>query len=308
MKRKPGQWRFLNTEFGNAFFNMAVDEALVTSVKQGDVPPTVRVFGWKPPAISFGYAQRVSREVSPERCLEMGVDVVRRPTGGRAVLHWNELTYSVVCREEDVLLGGSIPESYRKISECLVTGLRQLGADVRFEPGRLPQPSPRGDDVTSPCFSSTAQYEITYDGRKLVGSAQRRMNGMLLQHGSLLLGSEHMQVVDLLPEGRGSARERFRQMLARQTATLEEAIGTLGSGSRDCPAPGFRRTAEAIRSGFARALPLADSEDGLIASELAQAERLVCEKYATDAWNYRDRGEESDTIVRRILPTPAPAP
>jgi len=296
VKRKPGQWRFLNTAFGNAFFNMAVDEALVTSVREGAAPPTVRVFGWEPPAVSFGYAQRVSREVDPDRCREMGVDVVRRPTGGRAVLHWNELTYSVVCPEDDPILGGTIGEAYRKISECLLAGLRQMDAEVAFEPGRLPQPSPRNEELTSPCFSSTAQFEITFQGRKLVGSAQRRMGGMLLQHGSLLLGPEHKRVVELLPEGREAVGERFRKMLDQQTASLSEAT----QGRVD-----FQTTAEAIREGFGGVVPLSDDQGELTPLERSEADRLVREKYSTDAWNYRDRdqGGQTGEVVRRVLPS-----
>ena len=166
---------------------MAVDEALVRSIATG-ARPAFRVYGWQPPAVSFGYAQRISREVDAQKVRQRGIDIVRRPTGGRAVLHWNELTYSVVCPADNPIMGGNINEAYRKISEGLLSGIRTLGIDATFEPRRQTQPSPRGKELTSPCFTSTAQYEVTFKGRKLIGSAQQRIGTMLLQHGSLLLG------------------------------------------------------------------------------------------------------------------------
>ncbi|MBI4531080.1 MAG: octanoyltransferase, partial [Candidatus Latescibacteria bacterium] len=120
-------WRFLNTGFHDAFFNMACDEILLHRVCQGVSGPVFRVYGWSPPAISLGYAQRIDREVDVERCRAAGIDIVRRVTGGRAVLHWDELTYSVVCRVDDPLVGGSIMETYSTISRCLLAGLRLFG-------------------------------------------------------------------------------------------------------------------------------------------------------------------------------------
>ena len=292
MVPKRNRWRFLNTHFGNAFFNMAVDEAVVRAVERGLAPPTFRVFGWTPPAVSFGYAQRVSREVDPERCRALGVDIVRRPSGGRAVLHWNELTYSVLCAGYDPLLGGTILEAYRKISACLVAGVQRLGAAARLEPRRQPVPAPRGEQLTSPCFSSTSQYEITLQGRKLIGSAQRRLGNMLLQHGSLLIGPEHKQIVDLLPASREALSARFRRELNRHTISLQEALGHSVS---------FEQVADALRLGFQETLGISLTEAPLSPDEEADVERLICEKYGTAAWNFKDR-EEDLQITRRIIP------
>ena len=221
---------------------MAVDEAIARGVERDTSPPTVRAFGWTPPAVSFGYAQRIGREVDADRCRQRGIHLVRRPSGGRAVLHWNELTYSVACRGRDPLLGGAIQESYRKISACLVAGLQRLGVAARFEPRRTPVSSPRGEGLTSPCFSSTTQYEVTLDDRKIIGSAQRRLGGVLLQHGSLLLGPEHKRLIDLLPDRRQPLKERFRRELDRHTVSLSEA---------GRPAD-FDTVARALRYGFAK--------------------------------------------------------
>lgn len=283
-------WRFLNTGSGNAFFNMAADEAIVRGVAGGGSPPTVRTFGWTPPAVSFGYAQKVGREVDADRCRNRGIHLVRRPSGGRAVLHWNELTYSVLCRADDPLLGGSIQESYRKISACLVAGLRRLGVAAEFEPRRTPASSPRGEGLTSPCFSSTTQYEVTLDGRKIIGSAQRRLGDVLLQHGSLLLGPEHKRLIDLMPDRSQPLKERFRRELDRHTISLAEA----GRSAE------FNAVARALREGFEVTLCVALDESSLTVEERVDAEHLVATKYGTDAWNLGDSRPEP-RIVRRII-------
>jgi lipoate-protein ligase A len=270
-------WRFLNTRFENAFFNMAADEAVLESVREGVSPPVFRAFGWRPPGLSFGYAQRVGREVDLGRCREMGVEVVRRPTGGRAVLHWNELTYSVLCRGDDPLVGGGVLEAYRRISECLVAGLRLFGvaADlVRAEP---PSVRPIGESVTSPCFSSAARHEVVINGRKLIGSAQRRMGDLLLQHGSLILGPEHKRIVDLLRLTSDDLRAQFRRELDEGTTSLEEALGRPVA---------FDDLAECLRQGFEQRLGLPFVEQPLTGRERARIEVLVREKYGTDAWNF----------------------
>ena len=258
---------------------MAVDEALVDAVRNGLARPTVRVYGWSPPAVSFGYAQRIGREVDPAKCRAAGVDIVRRPTGGRAVLHWNELTYSVVCPADDVDLGGSIQDAYRKISACLVAGIRELGLPVRFESRKQAIPSPRGFYLTAPCFSSAAQYEIIWRHRKLVGSAQQRVGPVLLQHGSLLIGPEHKRIVGLIPDNKTRLVDQFRSELDRHTVSLEEAMGERVS---------FERIAGAVRSGFESVFGPDLVPSPLDPAEWRAAEHLMETKYAPDAWVQRE--------------------
>lgn len=270
-------WRFLNTRFENAFFNMAADEAVLESVRDGASPPVFRAFGWRPPGLSFGYAQRVGREVDLDRCREMGVEVVRRPTGGRAVLHWNELTYSVLCRGDDPLVGGGVTEAYRRISECLVAGLRRFGvaADlVRSEP---PAVRPVEESITSPCFSSAARHEVVIGKRKLIGSAQRRMGDMLLQHGSLIIGPEHKRIIDLLRLTSEEMKVEFRRELDEGTTSVEEELGRPVA---------FDDLAESLRRGFEQTLGVPFVEQPLTDRERGRIDVLVREKYGTDAWNF----------------------
>jgi len=274
---EPPIWRFLNTHHGNAFFNMAADEALVRSVASG-AHPVIRVYGWQPPALSFGYAQHISREVDIQKVRTQNIDIVRRTTGGRAVLHFHELTYSVVCAANDPTMGGSINDAYRKISEGLMAGVRHLGANPSFESRRQTQPSPRGKELTAPCFTSTAQYEVILQDRKLIGSAQQRIGNTLLQHGSLLLGPQHKQILDLLPNDKPGLRKRFARELDRHTISLSEAL----------PKPiDFDPAATAIRKGFRDTFNIHLIDTDLSETEHTETQHLIAEKYATDDWNYK---------------------
>ena len=174
---------------------MAVDRALAQGVADG---PVMRFYAWNPPAVSCGYGQRIEREVDSTACRALGVDIVRRPTGGRAVLHWEELTYSVVCDPRALNSTEGIEGAHRAIAEGLAKGLRLFGAEVEVERSRKPVGRSRGPQATSPCFTSTARWELKCQGRKLVGSAQRRVRQGLLQHGSILLGRAHERLPQLM--------------------------------------------------------------------------------------------------------------
>ena len=127
------RWRLVDTGVASGAWNMAVDETLIRGLAAGEQAPVLRFFGWHPPAISFGYNQQPANEVDLEKCRQARIDLVRRLTGGRAVLHWQELTYSVLCRQDDAQLGGSIETAYRRIGECLIEGLRCFGVEATLE-------------------------------------------------------------------------------------------------------------------------------------------------------------------------------
>lgn len=275
------RWRFLNTGSGNAFFNMAVDEAVLWAVYGGISPPTFRVYRWEPPALSFGYAQRIEHEVDIARCRAMGIQLVRRMTGGRAVLHWEELTYSVACPETHPLIGHRISNTYRILSEGLVAGLRNIGVMAELERSQSQRVSPLRTGVASSCFSSVARYEVVVEGRKLIGSAQRRMNGMVLQHGSLLIGPSHKRIVEILRWDPGDPVARFRRELDEGTTCLSEWL-------RD-PVR-FEELGEALRRGMAETLGVALKSSALSDEEQDRASSLIHTKYGTAAWNFRQIG------------------
>jgi len=184
-------------------WNMAVDEALLDAADGGW---TLRFYAWDRPTISLGYAQPMLRGVDTERARKLGIPLVRRPTGGRAVLHADEITYSLAAPAESGALAGGISASYRIIAAGLQEGLRLAGTEVDVERcGAAPAPSHKG-----PCFSARTRYELSAGGRKLAGSAQRRRDGRLLQHGSLLLGAPDLRLWSALGPG-------FREASAAST-------------------------------------------------------------------------------------------
>jgi lipoate-protein ligase A len=264
-------WRFLDTGPAKGAYNMAVDEALLEGVATGT--PVLRVYAWQPPAVSFGYGQQPWREVDLDKCRETGIEVVRRLTGGRAVLHWDELTYSVLCREDDPQCGGPISHTYRRIGEALVEGLRLFGVAVALERARPRALRPRGAGVSEPCFSSLARWEIKCRGRKLIGSAQRRVRGAILQHGSLLTGPRHRALLDLLPPGAAGGEGARR---------LEEGSTDLG----ECTAGpvDLARLAACLAEGFGRCLEVEMQPGQLSPGEQARAAELMQTQYGNPAW------------------------
>src|SRR5437879_9321497 len=180
------EWRLLVTESTDGATNMAIDEVLWRGRQAGTSPPTVRFFGWDPPTVSLGYGQPLDDSVDVAACRRLGVGLVRRPTGGSAIYHdgpERELTYSVLADGTDLGGAGDLLETYRWIAVALLRGLNALGARAEMIPtGRGLGPDPAF------CFARTGAFEIEAGGRKLVGSAQRRLGTSFLPHGAVLLG------------------------------------------------------------------------------------------------------------------------
>ena len=269
-------WRFLATGPHSGAYNMAVDEALMEGIIAGGQEPIFRVFGWDPPALSLGYSQQAGREVDLEKCRRAGVDIVRRLTGGRAVLHWGELTYSVICPEDDPELGGRIADTYHRIGQCLVNGLRLFGVEAGLERSSIKKVGPREGAPTAPCFSSTARWEVTCRGRKLIGSAQRRVRGAILQHGSLLIGAQHKKLLDLLPPMVASMREAMARQLEEGSIHLKACT------SRRID---FNELADCLAQGFSRCLQVEMQSAALGLQEQQRVRELILAKYGDPAWN-----------------------
>lgn len=176
-------WRLVTDGGLPGSTNMARDEALLEAMADQPGLPVLRLYTWHPPCLSLGYAQSYYSHVDSEFCSSHGIDVVRRPTGGRAVLHHMELTYAVAFRSDHPVLGGGVLESFRKVSEAILLGLRSIGVDAELV---AVQRSHRLSRAAN-CFMAPSSYEVAVRGRKLVGSAQVRRRGAVLQHGSILL-------------------------------------------------------------------------------------------------------------------------
>ena len=216
----------IQSDFRDGFYNMALDQALSDSVRNGDAPATVRFYGWNPPAVSLGRNQPAA-DIDREACRRAGVDVVRRPTGGRAVFHKDEFTYSVAAREDDPVIGGTVLDTYRMIALALLAGLKELGV-----PAQLVRSETRGGSIrdSASCFAAAGRYEITVDGRKIVGSAQRRVAGVILQQGSLILSQP--QNVPLLKNAAVAAEPATLEAIVGRTIGFAELAGAMGRGFR----------------------------------------------------------------------------
>ena len=214
-------FEFIDTGENSGEFNMQFDLDLVNRFKKSRTE-YIRVYQWKPYAISLGYNQK-NIEVSKGRCDSTGIDIVQRPTGGRAVFHAEELTYSVVMNG----LGKSVSGIYRLISEKLVNAFveydNELEKCLSFKKSRLKFPEHYKDKSSFACFSASALNEIKANGKKLVGSAQRKFSDVILQHGSILLNTKHKEIVDFLKDER--LKERVKKILNEQTISFEEVMG-----------------------------------------------------------------------------------
>jgi len=229
-------WKYINTGFQSGSFNMKFDEELASQLTSGVGSTTLRIYGWQPSAISIGFNQKME-DFDTVKLFKAGIDIVRRPTGGKAILHAHELTYSVVMKLED----RGPREIYRFINECLLSGLKYLGIEAHL--------SDKDDDFKKlyqtlysiPCFSSSAKSEIQYNGQKLVGSAQRRYGTVILQHGSLLLGPQHQKIVEFLAPHIQNSREILIDILAARTIDVETILDRRVT---------FHEAAAAIKQGF----------------------------------------------------------
>jgi lipoate-protein ligase A len=233
-------WRFENTHHRSGAFNMQYDASLAQRLVWSAGPPTLRVYGWRPWAISLGCHQRLD-EIDLISARADDIDVVYRPTGGRAILHAEEITYSVTLRTTEK------PSAlYERINQALVCGLRLLGVGASLETTQANFPVLYRHPSSAVCFSSSARHEVKFNGKKLVGSAQRRFRAsdgsvVVLQHGSLLLGPSHRAIVDYLSGITEEERNRLRDILQRKTVDLQEILG------REVE---FEEAAEALRRGF----------------------------------------------------------
>jgi len=267
------QWRLIYDQPTLGALNMAVDEAILAAVSSGDVPPTLRLYAWNPACLSLGYGQR-ARDADLDRLAERGWQIVRRPTGGRAILHTDELTYSLALPMDDPLAQANLVDSYRQISAALLIALNSLGAQAQANraEGNMTQ-------VTNPiCFETPSHYEITVEGRKLVGSAQVRRKQGILQHGTLPLTGDIARICDGLVYPDEAARSAAKADVHDRALTLEAALGI---------ALDWQTVADAVAAGFAQAFDLTLIPDELTPPERDQVERLTAEVYANPDWTFR---------------------
>jgi lipoate-protein ligase A len=276
-----GPWRLLVTAPLDGPTNLAIDETLLRTAGRSPGRPTVRFYAWDRPTVSVGYGQPLDGAVDRAYCAAAGIPLVRRPTGGSALLHEpprREVTYSVAAGAEAFPGADDVLDTYRVIGRGLAAGFARLGVAVDVvDVARVR----RARAVPAFCFARTGAYEIAAGGRKLVGSAQRRRSGAFLQHGAVLLGVDRARLSAVFPEARVGDPG---------LTTLAALLGR---------PPGFDEVVAALTEGLAGALGARLSPGGLAEDEIRLAHRLVADKYGTAAWTERGEFDEARAVTAR---------
>ena len=262
-------WRVILSDPQPGKMNMALDAAILEAVEAGTVPPTLRLYDWSPPCLSLGYSQPFS-DIDLSRLNSRGWDVVRRPTGGQAILHTDELTYAVIGPKTDPRLKGGLMDSYRRISQALFQALITLGLPVEVHTGKNPlahhQPV---------CFENPSDFEITVNGKKIIGSAQARKKSAILQHGSLPLRGDLTRITEVLTYGSDEERSIAGEILLRNAVTVASVLGDQIS---------WKSAALAFREAFTKTLNIDLVEGSVTPGEITTARRLVEYKFGASAW------------------------
>lgn len=263
-------WRFIDTEVNNGFINMAIDEAILEHYIQYGGPPTIRVYRWHPPALSLGASQSIG-EINLEQCRFLGIDIVRRPTGGKAVLHDVELTYSLVASSKEGF-PNSIWGVYNRIAQGLINAYRMLGVEVQIKrkgkTGRINQV----------CFLTATSADLLYDGRKVIGSAQKKKGDVFLQHGSLVISHDPELLFSLFNYPSDEVRKKGMTLFMNTTASLNSI---LGRGIH------YEEIKQALWQGFQEAWEIDCYKGELANEEIKLKHKFLETKYLKSEWNYK---------------------
>ncbi|MDD4170012.1 MAG: biotin/lipoate A/B protein ligase family protein [Desulfotomaculaceae bacterium] len=248
------RWRLIKSGPGEPAWNMAVDEALVTCHSRGDSLPVLRLYTWSPPALSLGYFQKMSG-IRLDLLDRLGIVPVRRSTGGRAVLHSGDLTYSLVASsDQDIPLG--LVDSYRYLCKGLLATFASLGIKAGLGSEKLRKPFPAS------CFAVALPGDITWQGRKFVGSAQKRFGSSILQHGSILLRSQQKILNEIFTDKEKTNSQALLEKITCLDDILERQME-------------LEEISDALANGFKKALNIEFQPDELNCEEEALATSLV---------------------------------
>ena len=252
------KWRLLDTGLNDAFYNMALDEAIVIARSKNLVPNTIRFFRWSPSAVSIGYFQSMEEEVDIKACDEMGIDYIRRRTGGGAVYHdtEGELTYSIIVDENHRLISRDFQETYRTLCSGLVLGLRQLGVPAEFKPIN----------------------DIIARGKKISGNAQTRGMSIVHQHGTILRKVDPALMFKVLKVPSEKIRDKLIKSVEERVTSINDVL------RRDVS---FRELKDALIKGFEDSFGIKLMPGSITDFEEDVAQRLKVEKYASRKWNFR---------------------
>jgi len=253
---------------------MAIDEWLLKQHSKDKIKPTLRFYGWERPSLSVGHFQNVERTIDFTGVEKHQCDFVRRLTGGSAVLHDDELTYSIIVAESHPKIPKSVNEAYYVLAKGLLEGYHQLGIDADFavpEKELLRQRS-------AVCFEVPASYEMIVDGKKISGNAQTRKSGVLLQHGSIPMSFNAEMLFDLFNFSKDSIRERQRKAFINKATSINEIKKEPHT---------YDRLKEAFITGLTKSLHINLKPLTLSNTDWKEINDLADTKYRTDEWNLR---------------------
>ncbi len=269
-------WRLISYRQNSACENMAIDEAVFYETLQRKAPPTLRFYGWRPAAVSIGYFQKIQSEINERRCRAEGVDIIRRLTGGKAVFHSHEITYSLVASRRERLFPDDIQKTYQIISLCLARALASLGIEAVLSS----RPASGRNCALEPCcFSVPSGNELVVQGRKICGSAQMRTRDGFLQHGSLLMSFDPEKTAALILP---SYTRKDVETLAGSVAAINEQVGPVTEEA----------VCEALIGGFRDTLNVSFRPQDLSETEKTLSRRLMV-KYGDIHWSRRRTKESS---------------
>ncbi|KSU85726.1 lipoate-protein ligase A [Fictibacillus enclensis] len=273
------KWLFIDSGNCDPAYNMALDEALLTWHSEGKIPPVIRFYGWNPATLSIGYFQKAEKEINLEAVKNYGLGFVRRPTGGRGVLHDKELTYSVIVSEEHPNMPKTVTEAYRVISEGILQGFRNLGLEAYFA---IPRTEEEKAGLKNPrsavCFDAPSWYELVVEGRKVAGSAQTRQKGVILQHGSILLDLDENKLFDLFVYPSDRVRERMQRAFKSKAVAMNEL--------REKPVTPDEAK-QAFHAGFESGLNLDLQPYQLSDEQKREVEQIAETRYRSKEWTFR---------------------
>ncbi|MHA1951104.1 MAG: lipoate--protein ligase family protein [Candidatus Thorarchaeota archaeon] len=251
------EFRFIDLETNDAFTNMAIDEAIMLSMKEGNSPPTLRLYRWNPSAVSIGTFQSMLDEVDVEFCKKNGIDAIRRITGGGAVFHdyEGEVTYSIIMPKGHRLAPMDILESYELLCSGIVKALEHLGIESEFKPI---------NDVNS-------------GGKKVSGNAMTRRHGCVLQHGTTLIDLDVTLMFSILKVPLEKISDKMISDVKDRVTSIRDLL------NRDVQITELR---DALKIGFSEALDIKYVEGSLSGEEQNTVSQLAEEKYSTDKWNF----------------------
>ncbi|RWZ55323.1 lipoate--protein ligase family protein [Halobacillus fulvus] len=266
-------WYYVDSGHLKPAINMALDEALMNWHREGKIPPVLRFYGWEPAGLSVGYFQRVKGKIDLEGVKRHGFELVRRQTGGRAVLHDKELTYSVIVSEDHEAMPASVKEAYLVISKGLLEGFRNLGLPAEFA---IPEGKLETND-SAVCFEEPSWYELIVDGKKAAGSAQTRKKGIILQHGSIPIDVDDVKLFDMFIYKNERIKERARRAFGDKAIAINQLL--------DNPVD-YNVTKEAFKEGFEKGLNIHLEPFELSEEQWEEVNQIAEQRYKTEEWNF----------------------